>query len=84
MTDIPKRYYTLKEAAEEIGATTCCLRDRGKIFGLIPFNRGFGEKVKLTRDDVDTLKLIHNLITVNGLKTWRIKELLKNAGTSRK
>ena len=77
MTDtIEKRYFTLKEAAQEIGVTTHCLRDRGKTFNIIAFNRGHGDRVRLTRENVDKLKLIHNLITVNGLKTWKIKELL--------
>lgn len=77
MTDtIQKRYYTLKEAAQEIGTTTCCLRDRGKTFNLIAFKRNQGHRVKLTRKNVDTLKLIHNLITKDGVKTWKIKELL--------
>ena len=77
MTDtIEKRYFTLKEAAQEIGVTTHCLRDRGKTFNIIAFNRGHGDRVRLTRENVDKLKLIHNLITVNGLKTWKIKEIL--------
>ena len=77
MTDtIQKRYFTLKEAAQEIGVTTHCLRDRGKNLNIIAFNRGHGDRVRLTRENVDKLKLIHNLITVNGLKTWKIKELL--------
>ena len=78
MTDtIEKVYFTLKESAQDIGITECCLRDRAKRFGIIDKENRKRFKIMFNRKQVEKLKLIHLMITVNGLKDWKIKELLK-------
>lgn len=73
-SDIPRQYYTIKQAAELIGVSWPCLRDRAVTFGII--RPGVDKRVKLHREDVEKLKFIHRQIVEEGRKTWKVKELM--------
>lgn len=75
MTDsIPKVYYTLKELSQMFGISQQAIMQRCKSYDIHIKRKPFPARIHT--DEVDKLKLIDSLIKDDGLKRWKIKEIL--------
>ena len=72
-----KRFFSIKEVAEELGVNETLLRFWAKEFPQIsPKNGGRGIRF-YTRDDIEQIRIIYNLVKVRGLKIAAARELLR-------
>lgn len=76
---IEKVYFTLKEAAEIMNISVHCVRDRCKTFGIIGNKTRHRNSfvIRLSIRELLLLKKIHDLITIEGMRGWRVKDVLK-------
>lgn len=77
METIEKIYFSLKEAAKEIGVSESCLRFRGHKFNIFLNGHNKGHRIRLSRKQIDDLKLVDMLVRQFGMRDWKIKELLR-------
>lgn len=72
-----KRYYSIGEVAEMFGVNETLLRFWEKEFPQItPKKVGRGIR-QYTRDNIETIRVIYNLVKVRGLRIEAARELLK-------
>lgn len=80
-----KRFYSIGEVAEIFGVNDTLLRFWEKEFPQIkPKKAGRGVR-QYTKDDIETIRVIYNLVKVRGLRIEAARELLKknHEGTAR-
>lgn len=72
-----KLYYSIGEVAEMFGVTDTLLRFWEKEFPQIaPKKAGRGVR-QYTKDDIETIRVVYNLVKVRGLRIEAARELLK-------
>ena len=72
-----KRFFSIKEVAEEFGVNETLLRFWEKEFPQIWPKKG-GRGIRFyTRDDIEQIRIIYNLVKVRGLKIAAARELLR-------
>lgn len=72
-----KRFFSIKEVAEEFGVNETLLRFWEKEFPQISPKKG-GRGIRFyTRDDIEQIRIIYNLVKVRGLKIAAARELLR-------
>lgn len=72
-----KLYYSIGEVAEMFGVTDTLLRFWEKEFPQIaPKKAGRGVR-QYTKDDIETIRVVYNLVKVRGLRIDAARELLK-------
>lgn len=74
-----KMYYAIGEVAEMIGVTTATLRFWENEFPMVQPRKAGRNIRQYTKEDVETIKLIHNLVKVRGMKLAAAREaIMKN------
>lgn len=72
-----KRFYSIGEVAEMFGVNDTLLRFWEKEFPQInPKKAGRGVR-QYTKDDIETIRVVYNLVKVRGLRIEAARELLK-------
>ena len=72
-----KRFFSIKEVAEEFGVNETLLRFWEKEFPQISPKKG-GRGIRFyTRDDIEQIRIIYNLVKVRGLKIAAARDLLR-------
>ena len=72
-----KRFFSIKEVAEEFGVNETLLRFWEKEFPQISPKKG-GRGIRFyTRDDIEQIRIIYNLVKVRGLKLAAARDVLK-------
>ena len=72
-----KRFFSIKEVAEEFGVNETLLRFWEKEFPQISPKKG-GRGIRCyTRDDIEQIRIIYNLVKVRGLKIAAARDLLR-------
>lgn len=75
---LTKRYYKIKEAAEIVGVPQPTLRYWEKEFPEIQPRRSETNRRCYTPSDLETIRIIHYLLHVKGMKIEKAKEQLKH------
>ncbi|MDD5989499.1 MAG: MerR family transcriptional regulator [Bacteroidales bacterium] len=72
-----KRFFSIKEVAEEFGVNETLLRFWEKEFPQISPKKG-GRGIRFyTHDDIEQIRIIYNLVKVRGLKIAAARDLLR-------
>lgn len=72
-----KRFYSIGEVAQMFGVNETLLRYWEKEFPqIIPKKAGRGVR-QYTKENIETIRVIHNLVKVRGLRIEAARELLK-------
>lgn len=72
-----KLYYYIGEVAEELGVSETLLRFWEKEFPQIAPKKSGRNIRQYTKEDIEQIKVIYNLVKVRGLKISAARELLK-------
>ena len=72
-----KRFFSIKEVAEEFGVNETLLRFWEKEFPQISPKKGGRGIHFYTREDIEQIRIIYNLVKVRGLKIAAARELLR-------
>lgn len=71
-----KKYYSISEVSELVGVSETLLRYWEKVFPTIkPKKSGRGIR-QYTKEDIDEVRLVHNLVKVRGMKLATAKETI--------
>ena len=76
-SDLTKKYYKIKDAAELIGVSQTTLRFWESEFPEVQSYRSPKNLRYYTPDDIETLRLIYYLVKIRGLKIEAAKEQLR-------
>ena len=77
MDELDKQYYKIRYVAEMLGVPASTLRHWEKEFPQISPKKG-GRGIRFyTRDDIEQIRIIYNLVKVRGLKIAAARELLR-------
>lgn len=77
MEDLDKKYYKIKDVAELLGVTASTLRYWEQEFPECKPRRSATNIRYYKASDIETLKIIHYLLKIKGLKIEAAKEQLK-------
>ncbi|MBO5182360.1 MAG: MerR family transcriptional regulator [Paraprevotella sp.] len=72
-----KLYYSIGEVAEMFGVTETLLRYWEKEFPTITPRKSGRNIRQYTKDDIEAIRLVHNLVKVRGMKLSAARETLK-------
>ncbi len=72
-----KLYYSISEVAEQFDVSETLLRYWEKEFPSIAPRKGGRGIRQYTREDIEEIRLIHNLVKVRGMKLAAAREALK-------
>ncbi|MCM1108629.1 MAG: MerR family transcriptional regulator [Clostridium sp.] len=72
-----KLYYSISEVAEMFGVTETLLRYWEKEFPTITPRKSGRNIRQYTRDDIEAIRLVHNLVKVRGMKLAAAREALR-------
>ncbi|MGM9633622.1 MAG: MerR family transcriptional regulator [Alloprevotella sp.] len=76
-----KQFYSIGEVAEQFGVAESTLRFWEKEFPQISPKKTGGKARRYTKDDLEQVRLVHNLVKVRGLKIAAAREVLKKNHT---
>ena len=71
-----KAYYSIKEVADMFGLTPSTLRYWEREFPHLKPHVGNGQVRQYTKDDIESLRVIHNLVKVRGFKLSAARKMM--------
>ncbi len=72
-----KQFYSISEVAAMFDVNETTLRFWEKEFPQIAPQKGSGKVRRYTKDDIEQVRLVHNLVKVRGLKIAAARDALK-------
>lgn len=72
-----KTFYSISEVAEMFGVTETLLRYWEKVFPSIKPRKTSRNIRQYTSDDLEEIRIVHNLVKVRGMKLAAAKEVIK-------
>ena len=73
-----KKYFSIHEVAKEFGVAASLLRYWETEFPQIKPHKAGRNVRQYTKEDIETIRVIYNLLKVRGLKIAKARELLKS------
>ncbi len=72
-----KQYYSIHEVAEQFGVAESLLRYWEQQFPLLKPHKAGRNVRQYSKEDIETIKVIYNLVKVRGMKIAAAREMLK-------